>query len=53
MKYTGRWTVRGLPGGVQRVHPLVQAQGAPGPLLLVGALNLGTPWWAPGTGTHR
>jgi hypothetical protein len=30
-------------GGPTRPFPLVQAQGAPGPLRLAGALNLGTP----------
>jgi hypothetical protein len=42
MKYTGRWTVQALPGGLTRPFPLVQAQGAPDPLRLAGALNLGT-----------
>jgi hypothetical protein len=45
MKYTRRWTVRALSGGGGPARPfaLVQAQGAPDPLRLVGALNLGTP----------
>jgi hypothetical protein len=45
MKYTERWTIQALRGGggPARPFPLVQAQGAPGPLRLVGALNLGTP----------
>jgi hypothetical protein len=44
MKYTGRWMV--LPqggGGPAHPFPWVQAQGAPDPLRLAGALNLGTP----------
>jgi hypothetical protein len=45
MKYTGRWTVRALPGGggLARPFSLVQAQGAPDPLRLARALNPGTP----------